>query len=347
MHTQNEKASKRSCLFLSILVFLVLPFSFIVLGLMLWVGRESAGNRLLAARKATITKQGLPIDDASMDQFFKDRTDPTNAAAWQGILATMKTEDFKTSLKGVAILTDVVEERIVPDHEWKEEAASLAFLEKWKTLRTEVVQLSIDAKPVRFPTIFDSFSTLLNEVQELRQVAKLLELQGRVGLRARNSTIVRENVNALLGLSQVPTGYPDLVSQLVAIAIDGIAIGLLKDALEYDVLDEADLQKLLPKILSAVKLNGDWKATVAGERGLTLPIFTDPEKAKAIGITSVPSRARDALLYLDLTDEVLEIPVENLAELKAKLHDFELKFDETAKAGLLAQFDSILSLIHI
>lgn len=343
MHTQNEKASKRSCLFLSILVFLVLPFSFIVLGLMLWVGRESAGNRLLAARKATITKQGLPIDDASMDQFFKDRTDPTNAAAWQGILATMKTEDFKTSLKGVAILTDVVEERIVPDHEWKEEAASLAFLEKWKTLRTEVVQLSIDAKPVRFPTIFDSFSTLLNEVQELRQVAKLLELQGRVGLRARNSTIVRENVDALLGLSQVPTGYPDLVSQLVAIAIDGIAIGLLKDALEYDVLDEADLQKLLPKILSAVKLNGDWKATVAGERGLTLPIFTDPEKAKAIGITSVPSRARDALLYLDLTDEVLEIPVENLAELKAKLHDFELKFDETAKAGLLAQFDSIIT----
>ena len=343
MHTQNEKASKRSCLFLSILVFLVLPFAFIALGLMLWVGRDSAGNRLLAARKATITKQGLPIDNASMDQFFKDRSDPTNAAAWQGILATLKTEDFKTSLKGVAILTDVVEERIVPDHEWKEEAASLAFLEKWKTLRTEVVQLSIDAKPVRFPTIFDSFSTLLNEVQELRQVAKLLEHQGRVGLRARNSTIVRENVDALLGLSQVPTGYPYVVSQLVSIAIDGIAIGLLKDALEYDILDEADLQKLLPKILSAVKLNGDWKATIAGERGLTLPIFTDPKKAKALGITSVPSRARDALLYLDLTDEVLEIPVENLAELKAKLHDFELKFDKTAKAGLLAQFDSIIT----
>jgi hypothetical protein len=40
---------------------------------------------------------------------------------------------------------------------------------------------------------------------------------------------------------------------------------------------------------------------------------------------------------------VLEIPVENLAELKAKLHDFELKFDKTAKAGLLAQFDSIIT----
>ena len=349
MHTQNEKASKRSCLFLSILVFVVLPFSFIALGLMLWYGRQSSGNRLLTAREASIRKQGLPIDDASVDQFFKDRTDSTNAAAWQGILATMKTEDFKASLNGVGILTGVVEERIVPDHEWKEEAASLAFLEKWKTLHAEAVQLSIDAKPVRFPAVFDSYNTqltyktLVTEARELIQVAKLLELQGRVGLRARSSTVVRENVDAMLGLSQVPTGYPILVSQLGAIAIDGIAIGLLKDAIEYDVLNEADLQRLLLKVLSAVNMSEDWKATIAGERGMALPIFTDPKKARAIGIPSIPGRSRDALLYLDLTDEVMEIPVENLAELKSKLHDFELKVQEIAKASLLAQFESIIT----
>lgn len=344
MHTQDEKASNRSCLYMSILVFVVLPFSLIALGLTLWYGRESSGNRLLAARKASITKQGLPIDDASMDQFFKDRTDPTNAAAWQGIFATMKTEDFKASLNGVAILTGVVEDRIVPDHEWKAEAASLAFLEKWKTLHAKVVQLSIDAKPVRFPTVFDSFNTRLTEVQELRQVAKLLELQGRVGLRARNSTVVRENVDALLGLSQIPTGYPISVPQLVAIAIDGIAIGLLKDAIEYDVLNEADLQLRLPKVLSTVNMSEDWKATIAGERGLALPIFTDPKKARALRVSSIPGRSRDALRYLDLTDEVMEIPVENLAEFKAKLHDFELKVDETVRASLLAQFDSIMTM---
>ena len=344
MQTQNEKASKRSCLFMLILVFVVLPFSLVALGLMLWYGRESSGNRLLAARKSSITKQGLPIDDASLDQFFKDRTDPTNAAAWKDIFATMETEDFKTSLNGVAILSGVVEERIVPDHEWKAESASLAFLEKWKSLHAEVVQLSIDAKPVRFPTVFDSFKTLLTEVQELRQVARLLELQGRVGLRARNSTVVRENVDSMLGLSQVPTGYPILVSQLVVIAIDGIAMGLLKDAIEYDVLNEADLQLLLPKVLVAVYLSEDWRATIAGERGIALPIFTDPKKARALGVSSFPSRSRDALLYLNLSDKVMEIPIENLAELKAKLHDFELEVEKIAKVGLLAQFDSIMTM---
>ena len=188
------------------------------------------------------------------------------------------------------------------------------------------------------------FKTLLTEVQELWQVAPLLELDGRVGLRARNSTVVRENVDALLGLSQVPTGYPIVVSQLVAIAMDHMAIGLLKDAIEYDVLNEADLQLLLPKVLSAVNMSDDWKATISGERGSALPIFTDPTKARALGVPFIPGRSRDALRYLDISDEVMETPVENLAEFKAKLNDLELKVEKTAKANLLAQFDSIMTM---
>jgi hypothetical protein len=344
MPAPNEKASKRSCQFLSIMVFVVLPFSLILLGLLLWWGRESSGNRRLAARKATITKQGLPIDDASMDRFYKDRTDPTNTAAWQGILATMASEDFKSSLDGVAILLVASEEPILPGHEWKEEAASVAFLEKWKTLHADAVQLSIDAKPVRFPTVFDSFNTPLTEIQNLREVARLLELKGRVGLRSSDSAVVRENVDALMGLSRVPTGYPFLVSQLVSIAMDGIGVGLLKDAIEYDVLNEADLQVLLPKVLAAANVGNDWRETVAGERGMALPVFTDSRKASSVGLPSIPGRSHDALLYLDLTDGVMDAPVENLVEFKAKLQSVEARVQEIANANLLSKFDSIMTL---
>lgn len=279
-----------------------------------------------------------------MQQFYKDRTDPTNTVAWQGILATMASEDFASSLHGVAILSVANEEQILPELEWKEEAASLAFLEKWKSLHSEAVQLSIDAKPVRFPTVFDSFNTPLTEVQDLRQVARLLELQGRVGLRNRNSTVVRENVEALMGLSRVPTGYPFLVSQLVSIAIDGISIGLIKDAVEYNVLNEADLKVLLPKVLLAANIGNDWKETVAGERGMALPVFINPRKATSAGLPSIPGRSHDALLYLDLTEGVMDVPLDNLVEFKAKLQSVEAKVQEIANANLLSKFDSIMTL---
>ena len=344
MPTQSEKASKRSCLFLSIMIFVVLPFSLILLLLLLWFGRESSGKRRLAARKANIVKQGLPIDDATLDQYYRDRTDPKDAAVWKGVLATMASEDFKASLKGVAILGETSEQPIVPDHEWKEEADSIAFLEKWKTLHAEAVQLSLNAKPVQFPTVFDTFNTMLTEVQELRQVARLLELQGRVGLRARNSAIVRENIDALLGLSKVPSGYPILVSQLVSIAMDGIAMGLLKDALEHDVLSEVDLRILLPKVLLEVNVGEEWKMTIAGERAMALPVFTDPARARAAGIAPIPGRSRDALLYLDLSDEVMDVSSENLKEFKAKLLNMEEKVKGISNANLLSKFDSIMTM---
>lgn len=344
MPTQNEKASKRSCLFLSIMIFVVLPFSLILLVLLLWFGRESSGKRRLAARKANIVKQGLPIDDASLDKYYRDRTDPKNAAAWKSVFATMASEDFKSSLKGVAILSESSEQPIVPDHEWTEEADSIAFLKKWKTLHAEAVQLSIDAKPVQFPTVFDSFNTMLNEIQELRQVARLLELQGRVGLRARDSAIVRENIDASLGLSKVPSGSPTLVSQLVSIAIDGIGIGLLKDSLEYDVLNEADLKILLPKVQLDINLGDEWRMTIAGERAMALPVFSDPTKARAVGLPSLPGRSHDALIYLDLSDEVMDFSTENLKEFKAKLQDMEDKVKGISNGNLISRFDSIMTM---
>jgi hypothetical protein len=48
----------------------------------------------------------------------------------------------------------ILPERIIPDVPWNDEAVSLSFLDKWKALHAEVVKLSIDAKPVRFPTKF-------------------------------------------------------------------------------------------------------------------------------------------------------------------------------------------------
>ena len=345
MLPQNEKASKRSCLVLSILIFVVLPFSLITLLLLLWYGRESSGRSQLKARIASLAKQGYPVDDASIDTYYKDRTDSANTEAWLAVLNTMTSQDFKASASAVPILGTEAEVPIPSEEEWNEEEVSLAFLEKWKSLHSEVLRLSIDAKPVRFPIVFDSFGTLLPQTQEMRQAARLLLLRGRVGLRARDSAVVRDAIDGLLGVSRVNAGEPILVSQLVSIAIDGMAIGLLKDSLKVDVFSEADLQSLLPKVMATVNIGKEWEMVVSGERAIALPVFTDPKKkARTVGVTSVPGRSRDALFYLDLIQGVIELPTNNLEEFKTKLKDVEAKMTEKAKANWMTQFDSILTL---
>lgn len=343
MVPNNEKASKRGCLILSILIFVVLPFSLLALGLLLWYGRESSGRSRLKARIDSLSKQGDPVDNSSVESYYKNRTSPENTDAWLAVLNTISSADFKASTKGVPYIGIDVELPVLTSDGWEEEEVSLAFLERWKSLHAEVLRLSIDAKPVRFPIVFDSFATLLPQTQNSRDVARVLQLQGRVGLRARDSAVVRDAIDGLLGLSRVNAGEPFLVSQLVSMAIDGVAIGLLKDAIQHDALSESDLLVLLPKVLASTTIGKEWQTTIAGERGTALPVFIDPNKAKAMGVMSLPGRSRDAIFFIELMQEVSEIPTEDFVEFQSKLAEIESKLKK-ANQSWFSKYDNFLTL---
>jgi hypothetical protein len=123
-----------------------------------------------------------------------------------------------------------------------------------------------------------------------------------------------------------------------------MAIALLKDSLKVDALNAAELQRLLPKVMAHISIGNEWQRVVAGERALALPVFTDPKKARSVGVPSVPGRSRDALFYLDLTDGVIELSANDLKEFKVKLQAVEANMKQRANAGWIARFDSILTL---
>ena len=344
MLPHNDKAAKRSCLILSILIFVVLPFSLIALGLLLWFGRESSGRSQLKARIASLAKQGYPVDNASVESQYRDRADPKHTNAWLAVLNTISSADFKASTNGVPYIGIDVELPVLTSDDWEEEEVSLAFLERWKSLHAEVLRLSIDAKPVRFPIVFKSFATLLPETQNVRQLARLLQLNGRVGLRARDSTKVRDAIDGLLGQSRVNAEEPFLVSQLVSMAIDGIAIGLLKDAIQHDALSESDLLVLLPKVLASTTIGKEWQTAIAGERGTALLYFQNPKEAQLLDVRSFPARSRDGVFFIELMQEVLEIPNADIVEFKTKLADIESKLKAKASESWLSRFDTMLTL---
>ncbi len=346
MPPQNEKVSNRSCLVLSLLVFVVIPFSIIALGLLLWFGRESSGRSQLKARLSSLTKQGYPVDEDTLETFQKDRTDPTNTAAWLAVLSTIDSDAYKESTKGIAYL-DIEMSNVPPlqlSAEWKEEAATMAFLEKWRSVYSEAIRLSIDAKSVRFPIVYNSLATDMSRIQTTRELARLFQLYSRIAIRKRDSKGVREVIEGHLGLSQVIAGEPVLISHLVAMAVDGMALGVLKDAIKYDVLNESDLQALLPRVLAATKIGKEWETAIAGERALTLPIFTDSKKARAGGVTMIVPNTRDALLFIDFTQELLEAPTGDLSEFNAALDRINQQLGNRIRTNWLNALDSMVTM---
>jgi len=341
MNSQNERAAKRSRLFLWISIFVVVPFSLLAVVILLWIGREVSGSSRLKARIATLKKQGYPTDDASLEAQYKAGTDPTNTDAWLELIDTLKSSDFVASSKGIPYLSLDAEVPVEPIEEWVEEKASLVFLEKWKTLYADVLLLSIDAKPVRFPIVFDSYRTLLPQTEKMRQFARLLQLRGRVALRSRDSASEREVIDGLLGLSRVNSAEPNLVSQLVSHAIDGVALELLKESLQRDAINESDLRTLLPKVMAWINIGTEWSSSIAGELALSLPVFTDSKKAKAMGVVSIPGRARDAFFYIETSQRVLEIPTDRLDKIQAEMNS--LQIEQEMKGGWIKTFDTLLT----
>ena len=345
MRTQLEKSSKRSCLITSVLLFVVVPITLLTIGLILWFGRESSGRSQLNAKIANLAKKGYPVDNASVDAFYKARTDPTNTDAWLAILATLKSREFETSLVGVPFVGIVDEPPSQLDEKWNEEGAALVFLNRWKELGDESIRLSLDASPVRFPIVFDSFNSMdVNQVQAFRQVARFINLRGYVAMRSRDSIRVHEAIEGMLGLSRMIAGEPMLVSHLVTIAIDGMAIGLLKEALKNDVLSTEDLQSVLPKSLELAQIGKDWETALAGERALALPLFSNPTRARSSGLATLFSNARDAIGYVDLIDSLLDLPTEELTEFRDKLQEVESKLQSRTSANWLAQMDNLMTM---
>jgi hypothetical protein len=147
-----------------------------------------------------------------------------------------------------------------------------------------------------------------------------------------------------MGLSRVNAGEPMIVSHLAGNAFDGMAIGFLKNAIEYDALSESDLQALLPRVLASANIGKDWETAIAGERALALPIFKDPSKGRSEGIIAILSNSRDALFYIDQTQSLLEANTEDLSAFNAELKGFDTRLRSQTKAGWIARWESIMTM---
>ncbi|MEQ1825224.1 MAG: hypothetical protein ABL921_04735 [Pirellula sp.] len=327
----NEERTSKGCLFYCLLAMLIGPFALGLAMVGAWFVRESVASSRLAARVAVLKANGLPVDDATMKSYYDARTDPSDSNAWNNIFATISSPEFTQASAKMPYLGNVPD---VPGNgEWENETEVRGFLHDWKQLHDQVTSLTKNAHVVRFPIQFDSVNTLLPHVQQSRTVARLIKLYGQVALRDRDSKRIREAVEALMEVSWLANEHL-LISDLVKMAIDSMSIGLLKQALEQDAIETADLEKLLPLIQSSKDVSAaSWKAMFVAERGIALPAY----KKMPMG------RSSDANYYLDMVESYMEVPTDGIDKFRTEVKKREAMFLNKANASWLSQMDSVVT----
>lgn len=340
---------RRGCWLYILLIVFGLPVLLVGLAFAMLGWRDSAAAARLEARLASIRAQGLPVDDASLNTYYQSLTSTDQTDAWLAILEELESEAFRQSIEGVPIFDGKLEENELsaePGQPWPAEARTREFLEQWSGLHDRTMRLSMDGKPTRWDLEFASFSTSLEQTQALRSAGRLLSLRGQLGLYDRDPAAVRRAVDALLGIPRVLEGEPFMVSQLVATALKGMGLELLKDALQQGVLREQDLAALLPKIIDRTKVGGSWQLSLIGERAMALPVVRNPgahDSGLELG-PRLPFRSNDANHYLDLLEDALEIHTEDPIELYTKARELESKMNtELGNMNWFEQLDNIMT----
>jgi hypothetical protein len=169
----------------------------------------------------------------------------------------------------------------------------------------------------RFPVDFTpGIATLLPETQRVRAGARALSLQFHVHLHKDEISPAVDCILAQIALARALEREPTLVSQLVQLAIHGMALGHVQALVRQADVSDADLLRL-QACLRKMDLQASLKSSLVGERAMCYTVCLDPHQmaevvgAPAQGVTREiaerqPKRIFDAAKMLELNLRISE-----------------------------------------
>jgi hypothetical protein len=325
-----------------IIAFLGIPLVFCGGIAVWWFGRNAVAQQELDRRVAELQTRGLPVDNQSLAAYHEQLTDDLNTAQWIQVIGVLSGEEFRNQVASLPILgsgNPPPSDLSVP---WPEKAAVENVLSDYADTLAQIHRLAESDKPVRYPIKFESFDTLLENTQATRTVARLLQLEHEVALRNGDAASQYQTISSMLGLSASLRGEPLVVSNLVSIALHGVAISALQKSLVSGQLEDDQLQRLAERMEQFGDYQETTKAALAGERAMALPIFADPGGMRAPDALGVlGSRSIDALYYLTLLEDLEEtISADPNSALQAG-QQFETAF--AARTHWLEKMDSMMT----
>lgn len=329
--------------------------AFVLLGMVLFccggsfttlmVSRYSS-ERSLQEKLEQLSAKGIPVDDASVAALHETLTSKENVDVWIGILDKLASQNFTDACQNVPIVGS--NENPIPKigDPWSDEALVEQFLSQNADTMKQLLDVAQDNGYVRYPIEFKSFRTLLPYTTSTRIAARMLMLEAILAARSGDNSREFRAINAMFGCAISVRGEPIMSSQLVSLAIHGMAINRLQMAVEANRLSPEQLSILRARLAPFSEIKQAYTISLQGLLGSAIPAFRDPagidpkfaRLSKLVVSSGIADRS--ARKYADRIEEALEIPTDNLHNFIADCQTWE---NQLSGGGMLQQMEDAIS----
>ncbi|XZE53025.1 hypothetical protein SH139x_004739 [Planctomycetaceae bacterium SH139] len=342
---QTATGNPAKTIWILLTIFVLLP-GLLCTGIVTWrIGRNGVAQGKLDEQIEQLQLAGLPVDDASMQVYYERLTEDSNSEIWIEIVETLSSDAVTQQMQNLPIVGSGPD--IPPlDEPWNEQQAVTALLARLQPTIEQLHGVAALDHAVRFPRKFESFDTLLPNVQMMRQLGRVLSLEHAVAIREGDAEREFRAINSGLGTSIALRGDPLLVSKLVSVALHGIAMANLQTSIRQGNLAADHLRQLRERLQQFEDFKTQFDQALNGERAMGLAIFADPNRLAQLEqqtpfiLSFLASPQIDALHYVMLLQQAQTFRDDSLETFAADAEEWDRTVNERLQAsGVGAIFD--------
>lgn len=308
---------------------------------------KNTARRSLEEKLEQLSAKGIPIDDASITEFYHKLSSTENADKWISIIDTLSSKSFGDQCENLPIVGN--NQNPIPQHDqpWADQAAVEQLMSEYADTMKQLLDVAQDNGSVRYPIQFQSYNTLLPYTQNTRTAARMLRLEAMLAVRSGDAEREFRAINAMIGCSLSIHGEPSLVSQLVSVATHNMAINCLQSAINGNRLSAEQLAILRTRLAPFSDINHVYTVGLKGEIGSAIPAFGDPSILMSPQMTKIGKFMAESGLadraardYAIRMEEALEIPTDNLQNFVADCEAWE---SQMTNGGMIDQLQGAMS----
>ena len=324
-----------------------LPIALVAIAVAVLAFIEYRSSREVSAEIARLRAAGEPVDNQSMASWFWANTSQEGTAAWREILVAVDQITARGFVNTLPILgTSELPDDLVPGGEWADEPRIAEFLQEVQPLLAQIEQAARYPTPVWQPIAFDSFQTLLPDIQSSRAIMRLCQLEFQHALYHQDTERI---ARALAGMQATAAAFEwdmCMVSDLVGIALRGIHRNSIRQALTHNGWQLSEIDGLLAQVSQPRDVTARWQRIVAGERGMTLALLQGDRRTREALLTQEQAGAVATWLslpsaterYLDQMAAMQQLADDGVVGLSDRAKAFERQSLSSAKG----RFEDVL-----
>ncbi len=241
----------------------------------------------LEKRYAEMRAAGYPVTLAELNDYYALPADvEDNTELWLRAMRLSETTSSSVALENLPVVGYVSD--IPPvGQPWAEHDFVVTYLDDLREVLTAIHEAADAGGGVRLPQDFEQGPLiLLPNVQQIRRLARLLSLE--MHLRAHDGDIAgaADSLRATFTVGKTLERDPVLVSFLVRVAVDGIAVADTTQLLNTVDLATADLQAI-QEDLRRIEYVTDLHHAMVGEQTMGLMYYDD---VTTLGFSPVAAR---------------------------------------------------------